>query len=321
MRAWARSYGLPVTLSNCSNNYGPRQHGEKLVPTVIRKCLQREPIPIYGRGDNVRDWLYVDDHADAVWHVVRCGGQGETYNVGGNNEWSNLELVRAICAAVADAIEAPVEELLGLITFVKDRPGHDHRYAIDPRKLAALGWQARRQLADGLARTVAFYLAQWRAGTLQEPGRLGLGSADASAERRPGVGVAGCHWLDVHSHLDERGGLAFAEGGTDLPFDIARVYYLWGAQPDVVRAEHAHKALEQVYIVLHGSCDVILEDATTRRVERLDSPQRGLYIGHMVWRRLDRFAPDTVVLVLASARYDEADYFREKAAFLTAARG
>ncbi|MCB9737784.1 MAG: dTDP-glucose 4,6-dehydratase [Deltaproteobacteria bacterium] len=321
VRAWARTFGLPVTISNCSNNYGPRQHAEKLIPTVIRKCLNRQPIPVYGKGSNVRDWLYVDDHADAIWHIVRHGGQAQTYNVGGNNEWSNLDLVHALCRAVAAAVDCPAEELLGLITFVRDRPGHDHRYAIDPRKLEALGWMATRTLDDGLQRTVAHYVALWQAGGLEEPGRLGLGST-SDADAAPSTddeGVAGCHMLAIRSHLDARGGLAFAEGEADLPFAIARVYYLWDAQPGTIRAEHAHKALRQVYIALHGGCDVVLEDGEASKTVRLERPDQGLYLGPMVWRRLDNFAPNTVLLVLASAGFDEADYFRDKQEFLAAA--
>ncbi len=320
VRAWARTFGLPVTVSNCSNNYGPHQHAEKLIPTVIRKCLNREPIPVYGTGSNVRDWLYVDDHADAIWHIVRHAGQAETYNVGGNNEWSNLELVHALCDAVAAEIGEPPATLRDLITFVRDRPGHDHRYAIDPRRLEALGWRATRTLQDGLQRTVAHYVRLWRAGGLVEPGRLGLGSNKTTAPAEV-HGVAGCREIAIRSHHDGRGGLAFAEGGSDLPFEIRRVYYLWGAEGETVRAEHAHKALRQVYLALAGGCDVVLEDGSETRRVRLDRPDHGLYLGPMVWRRLERFAPGTVVLVLASDVYDEADYFRDKDAFLAAVRG
>lgn len=158
VRAWHRTYGLPVTLSNCSNNYGPRQHAEKLIPTVIRKCLQRQPIPVYGEGANVRDWLHVEDHCDALWHIVRHGRTGETYNVGGNNEWQNRHLVQALCQVTAQVIGVPDAELLGLITFVTDRPGHDRRYAIDSRKLADLGWSPTRSFEEGLEQTVRWYL-------------------------------------------------------------------------------------------------------------------------------------------------------------------
>ncbi len=158
VRAWHRTYGLPVTLSNCSNNYGPRQHAEKLIPTVIRKCLHRQAIPVYGQGANVRDWLHVEDHCDALWHIVQHGQTGETYNVGGNNEWQNLQLVRLLCQVTARVIEVPQAELLGLIAFVTDRPGHDRRYAIDSRKLAELGWSPTRSFDAGLEQTVRWYL-------------------------------------------------------------------------------------------------------------------------------------------------------------------
>ena len=175
MRAWSRTYGLPVTLSNCSNNYGPRQHGEKLIPTVIRKCLDREAIPVYGTGENVRDWLYVDDHCDAIWHIVRHGANGETYNVGGLNEWTNLALVHQMCRAVAVETGVAGQTLIDLITFVTDRPGHDRRYAIDPSKLTALGWSPDRSLDNGLQLTVQWYLARWRDGALGAHTRIGLG--------------------------------------------------------------------------------------------------------------------------------------------------
>ena len=175
VRAWARTFGLPVTISNCSNNYGPRQHGEKLIPTVLRKCLEREPIPVYGTGENIRDWLYVDDHCDAIWHIVCHGAAGETYNVGGLNEWTNLALVRQLCRAVASELDVDAAELEGLITFVTDRPGHDRRYAIDPTKLSALGWSPDRSLDNGLKLTVQWYLARWRSGSLGAHTRIGLG--------------------------------------------------------------------------------------------------------------------------------------------------
>ena len=174
VRAWSRTYGLPVTLSNCSNNYGPRQHAEKLIPTVVRKCLQRHAIPVYGKGENVRDWLFVDDHCDALWHIVGYGGQGETYNVGGNNEWSNLQLVRRIAILTARELQVPEQTLLDLITFVTDRPGHDRRYAIDATKLAQLGWTPQTEFDQGLTATIQWYIQAFRSSGLEEPGRLGL---------------------------------------------------------------------------------------------------------------------------------------------------
>ncbi|MEN0064695.1 MAG: dTDP-glucose 4,6-dehydratase [Myxococcota bacterium] len=162
VRAWAHTYGLPTTVSNCSNNYGPRQHSEKLIPVVIRSCLTRSSIPVYGRGENVRDWLFVTDHCRAIDHIVRHGQTGATYNVGGNEEWANLALVQRICRTVAAVIEVPAQELLDLITFVTDRPGHDRRYAIDNTQIQALGWSPIRTLDDGLLQTVRWYVEHAR---------------------------------------------------------------------------------------------------------------------------------------------------------------
>ncbi|MSQ83120.1 MAG: dTDP-glucose 4,6-dehydratase [Myxococcales bacterium] len=177
VRAWARTYGLPVTLSNCSNNYGPRQHGEKLIPTAIRNCLARKPIGVYGKGDNVRDWLFVSDHADAIWHIVRHGCAGETYNVGGNNEWSNLALVRQICQVVAEISGCEPAELHNLIHFVTDRPGHDRRYAIDATKLEAIGWLPPTPFDLGLRQSVQWYCERFALAGLVDHGRMGLRAA------------------------------------------------------------------------------------------------------------------------------------------------
>ena len=162
VRAWARTYGLPVTLTNCSNNYGPRQFPEKLIPLMIGNFLARKPLPIYGKGLNVRDWLYVDDHVDAIWAVLegpQPGHDAETYNVGGRAERTNLEVVDALAAIVARETGAPVGELLALKTYVADRPGHDLRYAIDASKIErVLGWRPRETFESGLTRTVRWYL-------------------------------------------------------------------------------------------------------------------------------------------------------------------
>jgi dTDP-glucose 4,6-dehydratase len=159
VRAWHHTYGLPVVTTNCSNNYGPYQFPEKLVPLMILNALEGKPLPVYGRGDNVRDWLYVDDHVDALLTVLEHGRPGETYCIGGHNEKRNLEVVREICAAVdelAPAADGPRERL---IRFVEDRPGHDHRYAIDASKIQReLGWTPRETFETGLRRTVAWYL-------------------------------------------------------------------------------------------------------------------------------------------------------------------
>lgn len=158
MRAYGHTYGLPFTLSNCSNNYGPYQFPEKLIPLMVLNMLDGEPLPIYGDGSNVRDWLHVDDHAEALWTIVTEGRRGETYNIGGDAERTNLELVHALIDAVASVTGRDAEALRGLIRFVKDRPGHDHRYAIDFGKIQGeLGWSPRRGLDEGLRETVRWY--------------------------------------------------------------------------------------------------------------------------------------------------------------------
>jgi dTDP-glucose 4,6-dehydratase len=162
VRAWARTYGLPVTLTNCSNNYGPRQFPEKLIPLMIGNLLSRKPLPIYGKGVNVRDWLYVDDHVDAIWAVLngpQPHHEAETYNVGGRAERKNIEVVDALAAIVARETGAPLEELLALKSYVTDRPGHDLRYAIDASKIErVLGWTPKESFESGLTRTVRWYL-------------------------------------------------------------------------------------------------------------------------------------------------------------------
>jgi len=160
VRAWARTYGLPVVITNCSNNYGPYQFPEKLIPVVILKALHGEPIPVYGKGDNIRDWLYVDDHADALLTVLQKGKLGETYNIGGNNERTNIELVKTICTIIDDKKIGAVPNSESLITFVTDRPGHDNRYAIN-----ADGWEPAIQWDEGFEQTIDWYLKNegwWR---------------------------------------------------------------------------------------------------------------------------------------------------------------
>ena len=165
VRAWGETYGLPVLVTNCSNNYGPFHFPEKLIPKTILSALHGRPIDVYGRGENVRDWLHVEDHAEALLTVVRHGTPGETYNIGGRAEARNIDIVRRICALLDEhrPAGAPHDRL---IRFVADRPGHDFRYAIDAGKIAAtLGWQPRMTLDTGLAATVAWYLdneAWWR---------------------------------------------------------------------------------------------------------------------------------------------------------------
>ena len=157
-RAWGRTYGLDVVVTNCSNNYGPRQHPEKLIPTVILCALHGAPIPVYGTGENVRDWLFVEDHARALLDVAERGETGETYCVGGDAERTNLEVVRAICDAM-DARRPDAAPHADLVSFVADRPGHDLRYAIDASHIReTLGWTPSVGFEDGLARTVDWYL-------------------------------------------------------------------------------------------------------------------------------------------------------------------
>ena len=183
VRAWHHTYGLPTLVTNCSNNYGPYQFPEKLIPLVILNAMAGKPLPVYGKGDNVRDWLYVDDHARALRLVLEAGVPGETYNIGGHNERTNLEVVRAICALLDELRpDSPHVPHADLITFVADRPGHDRRYAIDAGKIdRELGWRPRETFETGLRQTVAWYLdnEDWcrnvqSGGYRQE--RLGLGA-------------------------------------------------------------------------------------------------------------------------------------------------
>jgi len=158
VRAWHETYDLPVLLTNCSNNYGPFQFPEKLIPVVIVNALHGREIPVYGKGENVRDWLFVEDHADALLCVLTRGAVGESYNIGGENEWRNIDLVREICT-VLDRLHPGATSYADLITFVTDRPGHDARYAIDPGRIRRdLGWKPSVNLAEGLERTVRWYL-------------------------------------------------------------------------------------------------------------------------------------------------------------------
>jgi dTDP-glucose 4,6-dehydratase len=175
VRSWHETYGLPVLVTNCSNNYGPYHFPEKLIPVVILKALAGEPIPVYGAGENIRDWLYVEDHADALLTVLTRGAVGRTYNIGGENERRNIDLVRTICA-ILDEKRPKATAYADQITFVTDRPGHDLRYAIDPTRIRTeLGWRPSVTVEEGLARTVQWYLdndAWWR--PLQD--RQGVGT-------------------------------------------------------------------------------------------------------------------------------------------------
>jgi dTDP-glucose 4,6-dehydratase len=163
VRAWGETYGLPVVLTNCSNNYGPYHFPEKLIPVVILNALAGKPIPVYGQGKNVRDWLYVEDHADALLLVLQKGALGRGYNIGGENEAQNIEIVQKICAVLDEMAPAGAPHAR-LITYVADRPGHDLRYAIDPSRIRnELGWRPSVTLDEGLRRTVRWYLdnAAW----------------------------------------------------------------------------------------------------------------------------------------------------------------
>ncbi len=166
VRAWGHTFGLPVLISNCSNNYGPYHFPEKLIPLVILNALDGKPLPIYGKGDNIRDWLYVDDHAKALWLINQKGTPGETYNVGGRNERTNLEVVQTICRILDELQPRGCGSYADQITFVADRPGHDRRYAIDADKLRSeLGWEPEEDFDSGIRRTVAWYLENdwwWR---------------------------------------------------------------------------------------------------------------------------------------------------------------
>ncbi|MBO67839.1 MAG: dTDP-glucose 4,6-dehydratase [Acidiferrobacteraceae bacterium] len=183
VRAWASTYGIPTLISNCSNNYGPYQYPEKLIPVVIDKAIREEPIPVYGSGENIRDWLYVDDHAAALRLIVESGIPGETYNVGGSQERTNLDVVQSVCRRL-DAIRPRTNghSYSELISFVSDRPGHDFRYAIDCTKLQnELGWNPTQSFESGLENTVVWYLdnQHWVKSVLANKyggQRLGLGA-------------------------------------------------------------------------------------------------------------------------------------------------
>ena len=160
VRAWQRTFGLPIIISNCSNNYGPYQFPEKLIPLMILNCLAEESLPVYGTGENVRDWLYVDDHCEAIHTIIENGKIGETYNVGGNNEIMNIDIVKTICN-ILDEIKPSthLKSYMELITFVTDRPGHDFRYAIDSSKLKnELNWQPKETFESGIKQTINWYL-------------------------------------------------------------------------------------------------------------------------------------------------------------------
>ena len=159
VRAYFHTYGLPVVLSNCSNNYGPGQHPEKLIPLMIKNIIAQKPLPVYGKGENIRDWLYVEDHAQAIDLILHKGNLGETYAIGGNNEQKNIELVHLLIDVVDEKLKRPKGDSLSLIEFVTDRLGHDYRYAIDTAKIESkLGWKSYTTFEEGINKTVEFYL-------------------------------------------------------------------------------------------------------------------------------------------------------------------
>ena len=159
VRAYYKTYGLPVTISNCSNNYGPYQFPEKLIPLMILNILEEKDLPVYGDGKNVRDWLYVDDHCRAIWEILNKGEVGETYNIGGENEWENIKLVNFLCEKIAKVEEKDKDYYKKLITFIKDRPGHDRRYAINCDKIKnELDWRQEFGFEEGLDVTIKWYM-------------------------------------------------------------------------------------------------------------------------------------------------------------------
>jgi len=160
VRAYYHTFGLPVVISNCSNNYGPNQFPEKLIPLAINNIKNHKPVPVYGKGENIRDWLYVEDHASAIELIFHKGRIGDTYNIGGNNEWKNIELIKLLCSIMDKKLSRPAGTSEKLITYVKDRPGHDMRYAIDSSKLQGeLGWSPIPEFSAGLEKTVEWYLS------------------------------------------------------------------------------------------------------------------------------------------------------------------
>jgi len=160
VRAYNHTYGIPALISNCSNNYGPNQFPEKLIPLAINNIKNNKPVPVYGKGENIRDWLYVEDHASAIDLIFHCGKSGETYNIGGNNEWKNIDLIKLLCRIMDNKLGRPAGTSEKLITFVKDRPGHDLRYAIDSSKLQKeMGWSPIPSFEAGLEKTVDWYLS------------------------------------------------------------------------------------------------------------------------------------------------------------------
>lgn len=194
VRAWHRTYGFPAVISNCSNNYGPYQFPEKLIPLIILNALEGKPLPVYGKGLQIRDWLYVDDHAEALLTVLEKGATGETYNIGGHNEKRNIDVVQGICAILEQlGVEKPngIKQFSDLITYVKDRPGHDQRYAIDAGKIRdKLGWVPRESFDSGLQKTVRWYLDNRDCGLKGDYQRERLGVSSGKSNVKSNVKTA-----------------------------------------------------------------------------------------------------------------------------------
>jgi dTDP-glucose 4,6-dehydratase len=289
VRAYHHTYGLPAVTTNCSNNYGPYQFPEKLIPLVILNAVEGKRLPVYGRGENVRDWLHVEDHVAALRVVLERGRIGEVYNVGGRAERTNLEVVKAICAAIdeerPDLAHRPCEQL---IEFVTDRPGHDFRYAIDCKKIEqVLGWIAARDFATGIRETVAWYLANtdWVSGVCSgryQRERLGLRPGRENSRPAPNLissdEIEGVEFRPLSRHTDARGWLMelFRHDELDSALQPAMAY-VSESLPGVVRGPHEHVHQTDLFAFFGpGDFRVTLWDART------DSPTRGKKIERVV---------------------------------------
>lgn len=289
-RAYHHTYGLPVVTTNCSNNYGPYQFPEKLIPLMILNAVEGKPLPVYGQGENVRDWLHVEDHVAALRLVLERGRPGEVYNIGGCAEMRNLDVVRTICAAV-DALrpDLPHRPCERLIEFVADRPGHDFRYAIDCAKIEReLGWRAAHDFATGSRETVAWYLANadWVRGVSTgryQRERLGLHKprmpTAAPAPRVPHPSpIAGVELRPLHSHTDARGWLVelFRHDELDAALHPAMAY-VSETLPGVARGPHEHREQTDLFAFFGpGDFRVTMWD------HRADSPTRGAKLVQIV---------------------------------------